>query len=105
MEAKGLTCDQISNEPVHIIAVDPVNEGEEIIGPVHHDTGSRQHVAEPFSRRRFVFDKSVGCGCGEDGFACGKLLLAPWIAILQFNAQNLCEAMANFVGRTRHVGF
>ena len=99
-----LTCDQISGEPSQIVAANPVNEGEETSGPAPKFLRSGCDLAEPFEWCRFLFDIGVGCGCRVGRFASREVLLVGRIAILQLNAQNFCETMADSGGPIRrHV--
>lgn len=52
--AAKLACNEITIEPLKIIAGDPVNEGKEAVGPATEARTSRSDMANPFSRGGFL---------------------------------------------------
>lgn len=56
-----LTCNEISLEPLKIVAVDPVNEGKETIGPATNARTSRSDMANPFKDGGLPLNIGIGC--------------------------------------------
>ena len=56
-----LACNEISIEPLQIIAVDPVNEGKETVGPATDARTSRGDMANPFKSGGLLLHIGITC--------------------------------------------
>lgn len=82
--------------------MDPFRERNEIV-EVRHDLLSRRDlVAYPVDGVRLVFSVRVCAGDGEDGFSARELAGAGWVAVVQFDTQDLRHAMADLSPRVCH---
>ena len=95
--------DQITKEPLHIVPSNPMDEGKKVDRVREQSLARREHIEQPFCRRRFSFDVRICRIYGESRFASSHRLLR-FIAVLQLDAEDFGEAMAYFRRRgRRHV--
>lgn len=99
------TGDEITNEPLQIVAEDPVQEREQLLD-VADDTGLGGHpLVDEVHRRGLLFDVRVGAGDGEYGLAARDVLDALLIAVVELDAEHLGQAVADLSrGRAGHCG-
>lgn len=67
-----------------------------MIDPSDERTTGRGDLIDPFERGGLLLDKGVGRGDREDGFAASQMFFAGRIAIVQFDAENFGESVADF---------
>ena len=72
--SNGDTGDKVSVQPLKVVAGDPVSKREDVASIDSQVMHRRGGVGKPFSNGRFLLDKGVGTGHGEDRFTSGDLL-------------------------------
>jgi hypothetical protein len=90
-----LTSDEISVQPLQIISSNPMNEREQAVEVFEQLVSVWQGSLNPFPGGRLVLDIRVGGINGENALSSGDTVRSSLIAIMQIDAKDLCEAMAD----------